>query len=372
MVAARTAFVVFAALATVTAVAAAPACRSKVSPGQVGTDASSPASVATLPALALSPRQAADVARIQLERPDDDDPTRRTAIVLERRGDAWFLTAPLRARASADKVSALLANLQDLHLSRRLDPGTAFYERFDLTDAKALHVVARTAAGQQLVNFLAGKSSEQGQLVRLPGVPGLFALANDGPHGYQGFLYTRDLRSWRDPGLLSFDEADVDDVEIANPHGAFRFRRDVAAEPGHEGAGWRAVFAPRRTDGKLGSPRAAWPRFDAGRLEEMLHAYHALAADDFGLLADRADSGLDDAERAGGVVRIHLSHAPAPLVLRVGAPAPARSRFAVAGSRWAAIGEAAVEQANDDAPYTLSPWTARWAVSDVHAFERPR
>src|SRR5512142_1740253 len=173
MAAARTAFVVLAAPLVVTVMAAAPACQSKAAPGgRVG--APSPSTAPALPALALLPRQVAEVTRIQLERPDDDAPTRRSAIVLERRGDAWFSTAPLRARASADKVSALLANLQDLHLTQRLDSGSEFYERFDLTDAKALHVVASTAAGQQLVDFLAGKSSEQGQLVRLPGVPGIF------------------------------------------------------------------------------------------------------------------------------------------------------------------------------------------------------
>ena len=320
-----------------------------------------------LPTLALSSRQACALARIELSRPDDDEPTRRSTIVLERRGDAWYVLAPLRARASADKVAALLANLQELQLSKRLDGGTTFYERFDLTETKALHVVARAAGGQAVVEFLAGKGSEQGQLVRLPGIAGVFALVNEGPHAYQGFLYTRDLRGWRDPGLLSFAEAEVEAIEITNRHGSFSFRRGAAAPDG-----WTAAFAPRRRDGALGPSRAAWPAFDATRVDEMVRAYHALAADDYGAPADRADAGVDDAERVGGVVRIHLFHSPRPLVLRVGGPAPARSRFAVAGSRWAVPGEAADATADDEPPYAISPWTARWATGDPRLFEGSR
>lgn len=320
---------------------------------------------AALPELALSPQQASALVRIELTRPDDDDPTRRSAIVLERSGGVWRVSAPLRARASADKVAALLANLQHLRLSKRVDSGTDFYERFDLTEVKALHVLASTAANQTVVDLLAGKSSEQGQLVRLPGVRGVFALVNEGPDAYRGFLYTRDLRSWRDPALLSFEEQEVEAVEITNPHGRFEFRRpDVGAVQG-----WMAAFAPRRSDGQLGPARSTWTGFDASRVDEMLQAYHALAADDFGVPADRTDAGLDDAERTGGVVRLHLRNGARPLVLRVGAPAPQRSRFAVTGGRWASI-DVADPTDDGDAPSVLSPWTARWATADASLFER--
>jgi|GEM_PF-6346966 len=362
---ARPAFVVFIAL--LAALTSALGCRSERPGGPVGTDApASPPSSSALPALAVSPQQVASISRILLDRPDDDEPTGRSVIVLERSGDGWRVTTPLRARATADKVAALLGNLQDLHVTTRLAAGAELYERFALTEGRALHVVARTPTNETVVEFLAGKSSEQGQLIRLPGIAGIFALANEGPHAYQGFLYTRDLRSWRDPGLLSFDERDVAEVEVANRHGVFRFQRP-AGDPR-----WTAAVTPRRSDGKLAAPRPAWPRFDGHRVDEMLHAYHALAADDFGEPADRESAGLANPERSGGVVRIQVRQAAAPLILRVGAPALEGARFAVPGSRWAAAGALTNEGANDDPPCVLSPWTARWAVGDATTFERAR
>ena len=336
--------------------ATAPGC------GRHQPPAPAPAAPEPLPALALSAADASAVTRIDLSQPDDDDPTRRTQIVLERRGDAWHLTRPLRGRASADKVGQLLANLQDLRIWKRLDAGTAFYERYDLTVAKALHVVA-SVEGRSVVDFFAGKSSEQGQLIRLPGTPGLFALANGGPHGYQGFLYSRDLRSWREPALLSFDPGDVESVEIVNLHGAFTFsRRDGS---------WACVFAPRRRDGRLGLARP-WPRLDARRVDEMLQAYRALAADDFAEGIDGRFAGVAAAERQGGVVRVRLLHPPQPPALRVGGPAPTRSRFALAGGRWAALGEAEADDTDDGTVYVLSPWTARWATGDGQLFAHAR
>jgi hypothetical protein len=310
-----------------------------------------------LPSLALSPEAAAAVTRLELTRPDDAEPPRSSTIVLERRGATWNLTAPLHAPASADKVAALLANLQDLQVDKRLDAGSGFYDRYDLTQAKALHVVAQ-ADGRTVVDFFAGQSSEQGQLVRLPGVPGLFALINRGPHRYQGFLYARDLRGWRDPTLLAFDEADVVVVEIVNPHGAFTFTR--------RGVAWTGAFA-RRRDGKVEAPRPTWPRFDPARLDELLHAYHALAADDFGDARDKASAGLDRAEQTGGVVHIRLRQNLRPLSLLVGGMAPGGSRFAIPGSRWAVTDDTG---GSDDALYALSPWTARWATADERLFER--
>src|SRR3569623_1972856 len=85
----RPAFSVRAALVAAT-VAAGPGC------GRQGGTAAPPP-LPALPRLALSPDQAAAVTRLELTRPDDDEPTRRSVIVLERTGSAWRLSSPLRA-----------------------------------------------------------------------------------------------------------------------------------------------------------------------------------------------------------------------------------------------------------------------------------
>jgi hypothetical protein len=286
----------------------------------------------------------ASISRIDLTRPSDDDPGRLETITLEKRNGEWRLTSPLRARADPEKVRALLANLETLHLWKVVDPGTVFYEQYDLTEAKALRITAWKGPAKA-TEFLCGKGSVDGQLVRLPGIDGIFALVNWGPQSYAGFLYTQDVRSWRDLSILAFDPARVTAVDITNAHGVIRLART--------GDGWRGTLADGRP----------WPRFDPRKVQEFLTAYHALSAEDFGTDADRSTSGIDEAERQGGVVRVSLGGGVPDQVLRVGRLANKDTRWAIRDSRWAT-------RDGDDTLYVLAPWPAAWALASARTFER--
>jgi hypothetical protein len=310
-----------------------------------------------LPALAVDSTEAARINKIALTLTDDQDPPRPRAIVLERTSAAWEITSPLRARASADKVASLIANLRTLHVWKVIDPGTSSYERYDLVGDKALHVEAWTPA-RKVSDFFCGKSSTDGQLARVAGRDGIYALVNWGPQGYAGFLYTRDLRSWRETAIFDFDPRDARRIEISNRHGALRFAR---AQGG--ATGWMGSFTPRAAGGALGKSEESWPRFAPEKVDEMLQAYHALSADDFGRDEDRAASGVAQAEQTGGVIHIELEARDAPLTIRVGRRASDTSRYAIPGNRWAAADDA------DGPLYVLAPWTADWATADRTRFE---
>jgi hypothetical protein len=309
------------------------------------------ASTETLPTVGLAAGDAANITRIELTRPDDDDDgARLRTITLERRGPGWALTAPIETRASAAKAEALAANLEQLHLWKVIDRGPAYYERYDLTADKALHVVAWKGAAR-VIDFFAGKGSDDGQLVRLPDRDGIFALVSRDRLGYAGFLYTRDLRSWRETAIFQFDPADVAQVQITNRQGVLRFRRAAG--------GWTGTRAERAHPGR------AWPRLDARKVDELLAAYRSLSADDFGAPEDRAASGVDDAETTGGVIRIGL-RGGADMILRVGKPSNRDSRWAIKDSRWAVSDDGGGERAT---LYALAPWTAGWATAGADRFE---
>jgi hypothetical protein len=310
-----------------------------------------------LPTLPLTDEAAAALTRIRIVQPDWGDAGERPpAVTLERHGDRWDITSPWQARASGSKVAALIANLKSLALRERVDPGSAAYEECHVTDEQAVHVVA-SAGAADVRDLFFGKSDVRGQLVRVAGVDGVFAMPSGGPGGYQGFLYTRPLRSWRETEIFHFDPSDVVEVDVTNRHGRFVFVRS-------EG-GWTGTKAPAD---RLAAPDAgslSWPRFDPGTIDELLKAMRSLAADDFGDDSQRADAGVDDAERTGGVVRIRFAPASAHAdgILRVGTLSTNTGRWAIAGSRWA------VEDGADRALYALAPWTADWATGDTRRFE---
>jgi hypothetical protein len=207
--------------------------------------------------------------------------------------------------------------------------------------------IAAWRGSVRVVDLICGRGSLEGQLVRVPDRDGMFALVNWGPQGYQGFLFTRDVRSWRETSIFTFLPDDATRIEIANPRGNFLFTKQegkwVAARRGPRGA-------------------TPWPRFDPQSIQNLLRDYQSLAADDFGDQASRSASGVDHAERTGGVIRIRLRRG-VDLTLRVGKPASDTSRFAVKNSRWA------MKEGGDGTLYALSPYTAGWATADASKFE---
>src|SRR3978361_2405781 len=103
-------------------------------------------------------------------------------ITLERQGTDWALTAPLRTKASASKVAALIDNLTNLHLWTLVDARAGFYDQYGLAEAQAQHIVAWSGS-KKVSELYCGKSSAQGQLARVPGHDGVFAVVNWGPQG---------------------------------------------------------------------------------------------------------------------------------------------------------------------------------------------
>ena len=298
-----------------------------------------------LPAIALTKDDAQRLTMLELTSPD-------LKITMEKRGAGWEVTAPIVTEASRAKVDEAIRNLETLHLWKQLDPGTSYYDQYELTEGKALHIVAWKGASK-VVDLFCGKGSTDGQLVRLPDRDGMFALINWGPQGYAGFLFTGDLRSWRETSIFNFAPEEVAGIEIRNPQGEITFAKIDGQ--------WLAMRNKMKPDGQLGRA-APWVGFDVTKIETLLRDYRALAAEDFGDGVSRADAGVDDAERTAGVIRINLKSGAA-LTLRVGKLANNKTRWAIKGGRWA------VKDGGDGTLYALAPWPAAWAMADAHKFE---
>jgi len=331
-------------------------CKSSAKGAGVG-DAALTRSELEIPRLTLTRQEVEAITKIDLTRPDHDAAGTLQTITLEKRDEGWEITAPIRAVASVSKVRELLENLSVVSIRLVVDEGDRYYGDLDLTEPKALHVVAWKGK-DKLRELYFGKTDVRGQMTRVPGVRGVFAVTNWGSGGYSGFLFTRTLRSWRETSILKFQESDVVGVEISNKHGLFTFLRD--------GDRWLGTRARRDSHGKLAAADPAWSAFDAAKVDELLHNYRSLSADDFGEDYDRSVSGVDDAEQSGGIIRIKLKDRPDPLTIRVGKVSTRQTPWAIKGNRWA------VEEGGIEPLYVLSPYTADWAVADASRFERTR
>src|SRR5580704_14717827 len=82
-----------------------PGGKSKAVPADAASAASS-----DIPNVTLARGDAEKITKIELTRADIDEESGARAITLEKEGDDWEVTSPLRTLASSSKVKALLDN----------------------------------------------------------------------------------------------------------------------------------------------------------------------------------------------------------------------------------------------------------------------
>jgi Domain of unknown function (DUF4340) len=312
-----------------------------------------PTAAVPLPDLALGREVLDRVTRIEISQPDPiDEEGRERAILLEKGADGWEITRPIHTRASAAKVNDLLDNLAAIAVRASIEPGTRGYENEHLTATQGVHVVA-WSPDAKVRDLYFGRSDERGQILRIGDTEGVWSVANSGPRGYSGFLYTRSLRSWREPALLDFDGRDAVAIEITNANGEWELTREKDA--------WSGSFRARSRGrgGALRDPGAI--EVDGTKVDALLAVYRKLAADDFGDESRRPASGVDDAEHVGGVVRIRCADG-SEHAIRVGNLSTNTGRWAIPGSRWAIL------EGGDGTLVALAPWTADWALADPTTF----
>ena len=265
----------------------------------------------------------------------------KSNVTIEKKGENWEVTAPLSAKANAANVRSLLDNLKELKAKETIDRTASTYEQYELTDEKALHLVAYKDA-EKAVDLYFGKSGSRGQMGRIAGKDGVYIVG-----GYSSYLYTREVKNWRETSILKFEDANVIQASVTNKNGQFSFSKNDDK--------WSASFAKRSKTGTLGPPDKKWEAFDENKLKDMLRAYKSLTAEDFG--EDNADTGLDDAEANGGIIQIKLKDNAGDYTIKVGKVSKGSSRYAF-------------KEGGDNIVYVLSSWSADWATADKSKFEK--
>jgi hypothetical protein len=299
------------------------------------------AASADLPTINVPKDDVDKITKITVTSTDRDDKTKKTSVTLEKKGDAWELTAPVEAKANESNVKSLVDNLKELKVKEQIDKTAASYDQYELSEDKAVHVVAYKGEGKA-VDLYFGKSGSRGQMMRVAGKDGVFTADK-----YSSYLYTRDVKGWRDGAILKFEDANAIQVEVTNKNGLMSFSKN--------GEKWSASLTKRDKDNKLDKPEKEWKKFDEAKVKDLLRAYKGLTADDYGTDADLKTAGVDKAEQEGGVVHIKLKDNAGDLTIKVGKTQKGTSRWTM----------------KEGSPilYVISSWSADWATAEPSKFE---
>jgi hypothetical protein len=289
---------------------------------------------AALPKLELSEDDLKKIDKIALTKPAGDAGT-AVEVELTRTGEDWKLTKPIEATANQANVKSLLDNLKSLKATELIDGTKASYGKFGVSDDKALHAVFSKSNGVALDLYF-GDSGGRGQMTRVAGKDGVYASK-----GYSSFLYSRDVKGWRDMAILKFEDTDVTNVNIDNANGSFAFVYDKGKTTKNE-------FKPAK-----GGSSEPIKNYDESKLVDLLRAYKALNADNF---ADKgkteADVGLD---KPVATIQFTLKDG-AKRQVRVGATAEG-------SSHW-------VKVTGSDEIWSISSWAVEWATAEAKKFQK--
>lgn len=266
-----------------------------------------------------------DLDKFEIKNGDKSD------VTLEKKGDKWVVTKPVEAPASQASVKAMIDSLKELKTKEQLfsQVNDADKKDYQLDAEHGVHVLAWKGADKKL-DLTFGKSGARGQLVMVEGKPAVYAAT-----GYSAFVYTREVKGWRDTEIFRFDDANVNGVTIENKSGPFSFTKD--------GDKWSAT--------QKGKP---FERFDQEKLKDMLRSYKSLNADDFGDGKSTADTGLDAPE---GTVTFQLKDGAGKYTLKIGKTGPGANHYAL--------------KDGDSTVFVVSNYISEFAISDGSKFQQP-
>jgi hypothetical protein len=279
------------------------------------------AASASLPEIKLPADDADKVTKIEIHNAAKGD------VVLEKQGDSWKLTKPIEYAANQQNVKSLIDNAKEIRVKDSIDTGKSQYATYDLEDDKAVHVQLYKDTNKA-VDLYFGKSGTRGQMTRVADKEGVYVAS-----GYSNYLYTRDIKDWRDRDVLKFEDSNVVSVNLTNSSGAFSFSKG-------EGDKWSGTYKGK-----------AIPGFDQEKLKDMLRAYKALTADDFAEAA--ADTGLDKP----ATLAIKLKDEGGTIKINVGKEVTGKGRYA--------------QKEGNPTVFVLSTYVSDWAVAAESKFQKP-
>jgi hypothetical protein len=287
---------------------------------------------AKLPKIELTEENTKAIDRIVIHKPGKDGAAAEDIELVKAGEEAWSLEKPTKAKANASNVKSLLENLPKLELSEAISETKDEYDRWSVSDEKALH--ATFFKGQENVfDVYFGENGSRGQMTRLAKQDGVYAIK-----GFSKWLYERDAKGWRDKSMLKFDDKEVVKVQVQNANGVFVF--DKAGE------GWTGKH------GKTAALAKSIDKFQSSKVDDLLRAYKALSAIDFGDNKQLAECGLDKPE---GTVTVELKGGTGVHILKVGKVSEGTNRWAITNG--------------SDQIYSISSWSSDWATADAKKFQ---
>lgn len=192
-------------------------------------------------------------------------------VVLQRKeGETFRIAEPIDYPADSYSVKQILDRIAKLDFGAIVTDKPDRFGEFEVDDAKGAKVTVYGKDGKVLADFIVGKISNGATMIRGAGKNEVF-----GALGSLKFIFSKDLKNWRDKSILDFKKEDVTRID-AGP---------VAVSTTDQKA-WKVEASPIKIDA-----------LDDGVPNGIVSSLTSLKAADFADEKKPAEVGLDPAKQ---------------------------------------------------------------------------
>lgn len=214
-------------------------------------------------------------------------------VTIAKQGDRWQVTSPYDKPADGKAVKDVLDQLEKVRWGDITTQQKDRHAEMEVSDDKAVHVVAKDSAGKVLADLYLGKSVGEATMVRVAGKDDVWQAM-----GLMGYQFRKEGKKWRDHNLYDLKGDEAEKVVIQGGGTEVHLERLPPAKgaDGKEGstaiydAKWKVVEAqPANEKAMKPQPGVA---IDDGLVNGVVEAVSRLQAGEFQDSAKPEEFGL--------------------------------------------------------------------------------
>ena len=244
---------------------------------------------------AVAEIKAGSVGTLEVSQPGDKD-----KVTLVKKGDKWQVTAPYDKPADPSTAKTAAEALEKVRWGDLVTQQKGRHAEFEVSDDKAVHVVAKDTGGAVLADLYIGKASGSATMVRVGGKDDVWQALD-----LYASTFKRESKTWRDHGIYDLKADDAEKLVITGGGTKVTLERVPAAAGADGKPGSQNIYEAKWRVSEGDAVLKPGLEVDHGLVNRMVQSLATLRASDFHDGAKPEELGL--APGAAGQIAVTVN-----------------------------------------------------------------
>ncbi len=231
---------------------------------------------------AIAEIKAGSIGSLEVAQAGDKD-----KVSLSKKGDKWQVTAPYDKPADPTVAKAAVEALEKVRWGDLVTQQKSRHAEFEVSDDKAVHVIAKDSGGAVLADLYIGKASGNATMVRVAGKDDVWQALD-----LYASTYKREGKTWRDHGIFDLKADDAEKLSIQGGGTKVSLERVPAAAAADGKPGSQSIYEAKWRIAEGDAVLKPGLEVDNSLLNRMVQSLSTLRASEFHDAAKPEELGL--------------------------------------------------------------------------------